>query len=49
MRHERNFLVDAPASSVSTPYPGWIRSLIYLSAATFGLAFWVGLGLLMFR
>jgi hypothetical protein len=49
MRHERHFLVDVEASSVIEPYAAWIRGLIYLSAATFGIVFWSALILLIFK
>jgi hypothetical protein len=49
MIHERNFAVDTDLSSVIEPYPAWIRSLIFLSVATFGLTFWSALALLIFK
>ena len=49
MKHERGFSVGTPVSSAIEPYPGWVRSLVYLSAATFGIAFWSALLLFIFR
>jgi hypothetical protein len=49
MRYERTILADARVFSVAEPYPALMRSLTYLSAATFGLAFWSALILLIFR
>ncbi len=39
MKHERHVVVDARASIVIEPYPAWAKGLVYLSAATFGIAF----------
>jgi len=47
MKHERRFVVDAHASIIIEPYPAWARGLVYLSAATFGIAFWSALILLI--
>jgi hypothetical protein len=49
MKHERHFLIDAQTSSDIEPYPGWARSLAYLSAATFGIAFWSALILVIVK
>jgi len=45
MKRERDFLV----SSGIDPYPAWMRNLIYLSIATFGIAFWSALVLLIVK
>ena len=49
MKRERDFLVDAQVSSGIDPYPAWMRNLIYLSIATFGIAFWSALVLLIVK
>ena len=49
MRHERTFVVDEEASCVIEPYPALVRSLIHLSVAAFGIAFWGSLAFLLFR
>ena len=47
MKRERDFLADAQVSGGIDPYPTWMRNLIYLSIATFGIAFWSALVLLI--
>lgn len=48
MKHERDFTVATQVSDIE-PFPGWIRSLAYLSAATFGIAFWSAVILFIFK
>jgi hypothetical protein len=43
MMHERGIVIDAQVSAVEEPYPLWIRSLILLACALFGIGFWSAL------
>jgi hypothetical protein len=49
MIHERGFVVDAQVSDFDEPYPAWIRSLIYIASALFGIGFWSALFIAIFH